>query len=331
MEYNVELPYVQIVESTQTIVALGGEDKTKKLTKTYPCVEVGNAPEDAKSAYNSFVILGTVFSALGYKINKNGDNFEMPQLVRDSTKMYVVKPPAHANLVQLRNDKEAGLYSYQAHEGYIGKDTFVIGVDTISKNGKKITFNLQFNVSVVRNVTSDPTLDTCVGMKFSGVSSSPIPFTWNSPNLVSFANLSSNSLGQTTRQGLAAQITLDTNAAGHDWFIDSTPDQNDEFLPRSNPDVWIAKSGSAADGKMDMLSVLLQEYAHALGIEHSADNKDFIAASLQSLERRLPRAEHLGLVSWYRLRRTDYGWTLDAGHTQWVWRLNLTASPRVAT
>lgn len=213
MEYNVEVPYVQVAESKQTTAVSGGEDKTKIFNKTYSCVEVGNAPEDAKTAYNSFVILGTVFSALGYKINKNGDDFEMPQLVRDSTKMYVVKPPAHGNMMQLRNDKEAGLYSYQAHEGYIGKDTFLIGVDTISKNGKKITFNLKYNVSVVRNVTSDPTLDTCVGMKFSDLSNSPIPFAWNSPSLVNFANLGSDSLGETTGTGTTDQITLDTNAA----------------------------------------------------------------------------------------------------------------------
>ncbi|MBR7784602.1 matrixin family metalloprotease, partial [Undibacterium luofuense] len=111
-----------------------------------------------------------------------------------------------------------------------------------------------------------------------------------------------------------------------------TPDQNDEFLPTSNPDVWIAKAGSAADGKMDMLSVLLHEYGHALGIEHSGDDGDFMAASLQPGERRLPSPDELSLMarlvaalkqtpsdptasslpvsnvslmSWYRLRRAD--------------------------
>ena len=60
-------------------------------------------------------------------------------------------------------------------------------------------------------------------------------------------------------------ITLDTNAAGYNWFIDTTPADNSEFLPTSNPYEWVAKEGSAAYGKMDMLSVLLHEYGHALG------------------------------------------------------------------
>ena len=62
-------------------------------------------------------------------------------------------------------------------------------------------------------------------------------------------------------------ITLDDNAAGHGWFIDATPGANEEFLATSDANVWVAKEGSAADGKMDMLSVLLHEYGHVLGIE----------------------------------------------------------------
>jgi hypothetical protein len=48
---------------------------------------------------------------------------------------------------------------------------------------------------------------------------------------------------------------------------------------------------------MDMLSVLLHEYGHALGFEHSTNNGDFMAASLQPGERRLPSADELSLMS----------------------------------
>ncbi|MFZ4528874.1 MAG: matrixin family metalloprotease, partial [Undibacterium curvum] len=147
-----------------------------------------------------------------------------------------------------------------------------------------------------------------------------------SGSLTNFSDLAGTAVGQTTGQGKDAQITLDSNAAGHGWFIDSTPDQNDEFLPTSNPDVWIAKSGSAADGKMDMLSVLLHEYGHALGIEHSGDDGDFMAASLQPGERRLPGSEELSLMAMYRLRRADYGWVLNIDQTQLAPGVELTAS-----
>lgn len=39
MEYNVEVPYVQVAESKQTTSVPGGEDKTKIFNKTYPCTE----------------------------------------------------------------------------------------------------------------------------------------------------------------------------------------------------------------------------------------------------------------------------------------------------
>ena len=116
--------------------------------------------------------------------------------------------------------------------------------------------------------------------------------------LAGFTDLPGTALGQTTGEGLSAQITLDTNAAGHNWYIDPTPlDNSDDYLPTSDPTVWKAKAGSAAAGKMDLLSVLLHEYGHALGLEHSGAASDFMAASLQPGVRKLPSAAELTLMS----------------------------------
>ncbi len=106
---------------------------------------------------------------------------------------------------------------------------------------------------------------------------------------LAMADLAGSAVAQTTGEGPTAQITLDPTAAGHGWYVAPTPlDNTDDFLPTSNPNIWQAKAGSAADGKMDMLSVLLHEYGHALGLEHSADSRDFMATTLQPGERRLP-------------------------------------------
>ena len=73
----------------------------------------------------------------------------------------------------------------------------------------------------------------------------------------SFTNLPSTAVGQTTGEGTAANILLDINAAGRGWYMDSTPLSNDDYLPTSNPNEWIAKAGSAAADKMDLLSALV--------------------------------------------------------------------------
>ncbi|WP_168921806.1 tandem-95 repeat protein [Polaromonas vacuolata] len=119
-----------------------------------------------------------------------------------------------------------------------------------------------------------------------------------SQSLVGFQDLAGFAVGQTTGQGANAQITLDPTAAGHNWFIDPTPlDNQDDFLPTSNPNIWQAKANTDAAGKMDLLSVLLHEYGHALDLEHSADADDFMATTLQPGERRLPSSQELNLMA----------------------------------
>ncbi|MES2205595.1 MAG: tandem-95 repeat protein [Pseudomonadota bacterium] len=103
-------------------------------------------------------------------------------------------------------------------------------------------------------------------------------------------------VGAITGQTTGNTITLDTNAAGYGWFVDSTPEDSSEFLPTSNPNEWKAKPGSAAEGKMDMLSVLLHEYGHVLGLEHTADTHDLMAETLQPGVRRLVSATDLAAL-----------------------------------
>ncbi|MDD5058335.1 MAG: matrixin family metalloprotease [Sideroxydans sp.] len=161
---------------------------------------------------------------------------------------------------------------------------------TLAPNGTSTLTSVEYQQLTLDagNTTTDistlaSTLDSSI---LSSLSVDPTAVTLN------IADLPNAAVGQTT----GSTITLDTTASGYGWFIDPTPADNSEYLPTSNPFEWVAKAGSEAAGKMDMLTVLLHEYGHALGINHSADPNDYMGATLTAGVRRLPSAEEMVLM-----------------------------------
>jgi hypothetical protein len=220
-------------------------------------------------------------------------------------------------------------YAYLPENGYVGKDRATILVDfggikvkveyffqaingvlgntgttdrcrkgpywkissTLDANGTNTITSVEYQSPIID--ASATTTDTAA--LASALSASILSTLSVDPSAVtlSLADLPNGTLGQ----AVGNTITLDDNAAGHNWFIDPTPWDNSEYLPTSNPYEWVAKEGSAAYGKMDMLSVLLHEYGHALGIDHSAANHDYMATTLTPGVRRMPSAEDLALMA----------------------------------
>lgn len=80
------------------------------------------------------------------------------------------------------------------------------------------------------------------------------------------ADLDGLALGHTN----GALITIDVDAAGHGWFVDATPYDDEEFLPVDSSDLVLeAITGSKAAGRMDLLTVVMHELGHVLGFEHT--------------------------------------------------------------
>jgi hypothetical protein len=74
---------------------------------------------------------------------------------------------------------------------------------------------------------------------------------------VQIADLGGTTLGLSSGN----TIWLDANAAGWGWFVDATPNDDSEFTTRGD---------QGEQGKIDLLTVLMHEMGHLLGLGHSA-------------------------------------------------------------
>jgi hypothetical protein len=84
-------------------------------------------------------------------------------------------------------------------------------------------------------------------------------------------------------------IMLDTDAAGHGWFVDSTPWLDEEFELLAEGSLRARQETAAAAG-MDLMTVLAHELGHILGLGHE---EGVMEETLSAGTRRLPTAEDL--------------------------------------
>ncbi|CAB5137262.1 hypothetical protein D3OALGB2SA_4008 [Olavius algarvensis associated proteobacterium Delta 3] len=96
---------------------------------------------------------------------------------------------------------------------------------------------------------------------------------------------------QTLARTRANLITLDDNAAGHGWFIDKTPWDDNEFQNVIYDWEMRANANSPAVGKIDLLTVLMHEMGHIMGLPDvpaGIDPSRLMTGILPAGVRRLP-------------------------------------------
>ncbi|WP_342725899.1 cadherin domain-containing protein [Bradyrhizobium sp. B097] len=101
--------------------------------------------------------------------------------------------------------------------------------------------------------------------------------------------------GQIVGLESAGHITIDTDAAGHGWFVDPTPSDNFEFTHALNASGTSLQTdpSTAAAGHLDLLTAVVHELGHVLGLPDltsSSDANDLMYIDLADGERRLPTA-----------------------------------------
>src|SRR5262249_30525655 len=92
------------------------------------------------------------------------------------------------------------------------------------------------------------------------------------PSLVSQLSTAQFSVGELggAYLGLAHpsrnRVLISADAAGYGWFVDATPLRDEEFAVGTPGSPLTALPGTAAQGKMDLLTAVLHEMGHLAGL-----------------------------------------------------------------
>ena len=102
------------------------------------------------------------------------------------------------------------------------------------------------------------------------------------------ADLSGSLLGYAFEEPTSSVIWIDSNAAGAGWFVDSTPDNDEEF---HSQDGQMVARDPADSQRVDLLTAVMHELGHILGLPDHADqdsHDDLMYAWLQPGVRKSP-------------------------------------------
>ena len=95
--------------------------------------------------------------------------------------------------------------------------------------------------------------------------------------------------GAAIGRAIGSTILLDVDAAGNGWFVDPTPDLDEEYMATGSIQQLVATSEVAAQ-RIDLVTTLLHEYGHILGLPDEQTRGSLMSHVLDVGIRRLPPA-----------------------------------------
>jgi hypothetical protein len=118
------------------------------------------------------------------------------------------------------------------------------------------------------------------------------------------ADITSGWLGQST----PGHVTIDVNADGHGWFVDSTPLDNAEFAHAVSATDLLAVASAASAGHTDLLTTVMHEMGEQLGLADQfapVNQGSLMYAYLATGERVLPDAADVSQANVLGVVRTE--------------------------
>ncbi|HKX90517.1 MAG TPA: SdrD B-like domain-containing protein, partial [Sphingopyxis sp.] len=102
-------------------------------------------------------------------------------------------------------------------------------------------------------------------------------------------------------------IILDDNAAGHNWFLDTTPDADEEYSLQNGE--LRADPSTIAGNRVDLLTAIMHELGHQIGLEDefgAEDNGSLMYGFVNPGERHLPGEEEVAAGTGEAIELTAY-------------------------